>query len=187
MKTFLESFYKTQELLPSTTFNDVLNLKHILVYRSSARPDKSGYESGSHAGTKQQALIRADYMLNDDEQYEKYYLYELVVDIGKVYPTLLEDNGQDHGYDYSLDLSSKCDTAFYKNTGEGDIRNENLSIIIVNPKSVISSKMVGELTKEYLLSIQSKLYENNNNKNSRPLLISTNHSSLQRRRTLCQS
>lgn len=98
-------------------------------------------------------------MLNDDEQYEKYYLYELVVDIGKVYPRLLKDNGQDHGYDYSLDLSNKCDTAFYKNTGEGDVRNENLSIIIVNPKSVISSKMVGELTKDYLLSIQDELYK----------------------------
>jgi len=159
VKTFLESFYNTQELLPTTTFTEVLNLKHILVYRSSARPDKSGYESGSHAGTKQQALIRADYMLNDDEQYEKYYLYELVIDTGKVYPTLLGDNGQDHGYDYSLDLSGKYDTAFYKNTGEGDVRNENLSIIIVNPKSVISNRMVGELTTEYLLSIQGELYK----------------------------
>jgi hypothetical protein len=158
MKTFLETFYNTQELLPNTKLNDLLNLETIKVYRSSAKPNKVGYESGSHAGTKQQALIRADYMVNDEEKYQKYFLYELLIDLGKVYPKLLPDDGSDHGYDYTLDLINKYDTAFYKNTAEGDIRNENLSIIIINPKMIKSNKMVGELTKEYLLSAQNDLY-----------------------------
>jgi len=158
MKTFLETFYNTQELLPTTKFQDLLNLETIKVYRSSAKPNKVGYESGSHAGTKQQALIRADYMVNDEEKYEKYFLYELLIDLGRVYPKLLPDDGSDHGYDYTLNLLDKYDTAFYKNTGEGDIRNENLSIIIINPKSIKSDKMVGELTRDYLLSVQNELY-----------------------------
>jgi hypothetical protein len=147
-----------KELLPNTKFQETLNIDTLKVYRSSAKPNKQAYESGSHAGTKQQALIRADYMVNDEEKYQKYFLYELIIDLGRIYPKLLPDDGSDHGYDYTLDLIDKYDTAFYKNTGEGDIRNENLSIIIINPRSIKSDKMVGELTKEYLLSIQEELY-----------------------------
>jgi len=158
MKTFLESFYNIQELLPNTKFEQLLNLDSLKVFRSSAKSDKQNYESGSHAGTKQQALIRADYMINDEERYNEYFLYELIVDLGRVYPTLLQDDGSDHGYDYTLDLTGKYDTAFYKNTGEGSIKNENLSIIIVNPDSIKSNRIIQTLTKEYLTSIQNNLY-----------------------------
>ena len=154
-----ENFGNNQELLPTTKFSDLQNINTLKVYRSSARENKVGYESGSHAGTKQQALIRADYMVNDEEKYEKYFLYELVIDLGRVYPKLLPDDGTDHGYDYTLDLIDQYDIAFYKNTGEGDIRNENLSIIIINPESIKSDKMVMVLTKEYLLSVQNDLYK----------------------------
>lgn len=156
MKTFYESFF-SKELLPNTKFEEVLNLENLKVYRSSAKPDKTTYESGSHAGTKQQALIRADYMINDEEKYDEYYLYELLVNLGNVYPKLLPDDGSDHGYGFVKDLKN-YDTAFYKNTGEGDIKNENLSIIIINPKSIVSSEMTGVITKEYLTSIQNELY-----------------------------
>jgi len=65
MNNFVDFFYKTIELLPNSKFQDMQNTKTIKVYRSSARPNKNDYVSGSHAGTKQQALIRADYMIND--------------------------------------------------------------------------------------------------------------------------
>ena len=50
------------------------------------------------------------------------------------------------------------DLALYKNTGEGDISQENLSVIIINPSIVISSKVVQTLDPEYLFSIQRELY-----------------------------
>lgn len=157
MRTFLESFYNIQELSPNSKLKDIINLPYLKVYRSSARPNKNDYTSGSHAGTWQQAMIRADYMINDEEKYEKYYLYELIVRIENVYPKLLPDDGSDHGYDYVKDLGN-YDIAFYKNTGEGDIKNENLSIIIINPDIVAQSKMIEEIDGEYLTSIQNELY-----------------------------
>lgn len=157
MRTFLESFYDIQELTPNTKLKDIINLSYIKVFRSSARPNKNDYTSGSHAGTWQQAMIRADYMINDEEKYEKYYLYELILRLGNIYPKLLPDDGSDHGYDYVNDLGN-YDIAFYKNTGEGDIRNENLSVIIINPDIVAQSKMVEEIDGEYLTSIQNELY-----------------------------
>ena len=157
MNSFKDFFYNILELSPNTKFEDVKKAKSLKVFRSSARPNKNDYVAGSHAGTKQQALIRADYMINDEGKYDIYYLYELIVDLGRIYPTLLQDDGSDHGYDYVKDLGN-YDIAFYKNTGEGDIRNENLSIIIINPKIVKSSKIIQQIDGEYLMSIQNELY-----------------------------
>jgi hypothetical protein len=109
-------------------------------------------------GSKLQALIRADYMLNDEEKYEQYYLYEVILDVGKIYPKVHADDGSDHDISYGIDVSNDYDLIAYKNTGEGDIRRENLSLIILNPSNVISNKIVKTLTPEYLLSIQRELY-----------------------------
>lgn len=157
MRTFFETFHNIQELAPNTSFKDAASLEYLKVFRSSARPAKADYTSGSHCGTRQQALIRADYMINDEGKYDKYYLYELIINLGKVYPELLPDDGSDHGYDYVKDLNN-YDVAFYKNTGEGDIRNENLSAIIINPAIVVKSNMIQTLDGEYLSSIQNELY-----------------------------
>jgi hypothetical protein len=157
MKSFLESFYNTKELTANTKFKDIEGVEYLKVFRSSARGDKRDYVSGSHCGTRQQALIRADYMINDEGKYDTYYLYELIIRTGDVYPKLLPDDGSDHGYGYVKDLGD-YDVAFYKNTGEGDIRNENLSVIIINPDVVVQSKMIQTLDGEYLSSIQNELY-----------------------------
>ena len=77
--------------------------------------------------------------------------------MGSVYPKLLPDDGSDHGYGFVKDLD-QYDLAFYKNTGEGDIRNENLSVIIINPDIVAQSKMIRELDGEYLMGMQDELY-----------------------------
>lgn len=157
MRTFLESFHGIQDLEPNSKLKDIIKHPYLRVYRSSARPEKNDYISGSHAGTKQQALIRADYMINDEGRYDTYYLYKLIIRVENVYPELLPDDGTDHGYEFVKDLN-KYDIAFYKNTGEGDIRNENLSVIIINPDSVVESKMIEKIDGAYLDSIQDQLY-----------------------------
>jgi len=81
----------------------------------------------------------------------------LIIDLGKIYPKLLQDDGSDHGHDYVNDFGG-YDIAFYKNTDESDVRNENLSIIIINPDSVFKSEMIKEIDSEYLTSIQIDLY-----------------------------
>ena len=157
MRTLLESFYDIQELSPTTKLKDITGMEYIKVFRSSARPSKNDYQTGSHCGTLQQALIRADYMINDEGKYKKYYLYELVLRMGSVFPKLLPDDGSDHGYGFVKGLD-QYDLAFYKNTGEGDIRNENLSVIIINPEIVVQTKMGRELDGEYLAGMQDELY-----------------------------
>ena len=148
----------TGELTPDTTFEELSKMGTIRTYRSSAKNDKTSYQSGSHVGSKLQALIRADYMLNDEEKYDEYYLYEVILDVGKIYPKVHADDGSDHDISYGIDVSNDYDLIAYKNTGEGDIRRENLSLIILNPSNVISNKIVKTLTPEYLLSIQRELY-----------------------------
>lgn len=157
MKSFLESFYNTHELTADTKFKDISGVEYLKVFRSSARSEKRDYTKGSHCGTLQQALIRADYMINDEGKYDKYYLYELVIKVGDIYPKILPDDGSDHGYDYVEGLGD-YDLAFYKNTGEGDIKKENLSVIIIDPDIVVQSKMIKILDGEYLSSIQDELY-----------------------------
>jgi hypothetical protein len=157
MQSFLESFYNIQELTADAKFKDIRGVKYLKVFRSSARGEKRDYVAGSHCGTLQQALIRADYMINDEGKYDKYYLYELVIRVGDIYPKILPDDGSDHGYDYVEGLGD-YDLAFYKNTGEGDIKKENLSVIIIDPDIVMQSKMIKILDGEYLSSIQDELY-----------------------------
>lgn len=164
MKNFL-TFYNLliessniNELLPTTTFESLKRLDKIKVYRASARKNKTTYNPGDHAGTEQQALIRADYMVNDEERYDQYYLYELEIKLSRIYPVLESENGQDHGNDHYKHLVKDYDLVIYKNMGEGNIKNPNLSIIILNPRIIISSKFVKTLTSDYLTSIQDELY-----------------------------
>jgi hypothetical protein len=157
MKTFLESFYNTVELLPTTTFDEARNAGALKAYHSSMHKSNAGYRSGSHAGSKKQALIRADYMVNDEEKFDEYYLYELILKVENVYPELLPDDGSDHGYDYVAGMRD-YELVFYKNTGEGSVDDENLSVIIIDPSVVIESRMIKVLTKDELLEMQDYLY-----------------------------
>ena len=162
-KYYQESLSKVPEtifgnLSPLTTYSQIKNWKKVKAYRSSARPNKTSYESGSHAGTLQQALIRADYFLNDEETHDKYYLYELEIDLGRIYPQLENDEGENHGNNYYKNIARKYDTVIYKNTGEGNINDPNLSLVILNPSNIVSSKRIKTLTPEYLKSLESYLY-----------------------------
>jgi len=145
-------------LLPNTSFESIQKLDKIKVYRSSARMNKTSYESGIHVGSKQQALIRADYMINDEGSHMRYYLYELEIKLDRIWPMLETDDGQNHGNEYYSDISKDYDIVIYKNTGEGNIKNHNLSIVVLNPDIIISSKVVKTLTGSYLDSIQDELY-----------------------------
>ena len=164
MKKFLTRYnlltesLNMNELLPNTSFESIQNLDKIKVYRSSARMNKTSYNSGIHAGTKQQALIRADYMINDEGSHSRYYLYELEIKLDRVWPILETDDGQNHGNDYYKDISKDYDIVIYKNTGEGNIKNHNLSIVVLNSNVITSNKVVKTLTGGYLDSIQDELY-----------------------------
>ena len=164
MKKFLTRYNLLTEsltmdtLLPNTSFESIQKLDKIKVYRSSARMNKTSYESGIHVGSKQQALIRADYMINDEGSHMRYYLYELEIKLDRIWPMLETDDGQNHGNEYYSDISKDYDIVIYKNTGEGNIKNHNLSIVVLNPDIIISSKVVKTLTGSYLDSIQDELY-----------------------------
>jgi hypothetical protein len=152
-----ESSFSQIELTPYTTFDEIRNAKTIKTYRSSAR-NNSTYRFGYHVGSKKQALIRADFMLNDEEKYNEYFLFELMLNVNRVYPELEMDDGSDHGASYGKDLKDNYDIIVYKNTGEGTIEDENLSLIILNPDVIISTQLVKTLTPEYLFSLHDKLY-----------------------------
>jgi len=147
-----------QELTCKTDFETLVTLGKIKVYRSSAKLNKTIYNSGSHFGTKQQALIRADYMVNDEGSHYRYYLYEITLKLGKIWPMLEEDDGYNHGSDYFSEIAEKYDTVIYKNIGEGNKSDNNLSIVSLNPKNITSSKMIKKLSCTYLSSVQNELY-----------------------------
>jgi hypothetical protein len=153
----LESFYNTIELVPSMTFDEARNAGSLKAYHSSMHKSNAGYRVGSHVGSKKQALIRADYMVNDEEKFDEYYLYELILKVEKVYPELLPDDGSDHGYDYVSGMQD-YELAFYKNTGEGSVNDENLSVIIIDPSVIVESRMIKVLTRDELLKMQDYLY-----------------------------
>lgn len=146
------------ELINTTDFETVINQSEIKVYRSSAKFDKDKYVSGSHVGSKQQALIRADYMVNDECSHYRYYLYEMVLKLGKVWPMLEYDDGLNHGNDFFSEIADKYDTVIYKNSGEGNKNDNNLSLVVLNPQNIKYNKMIKQLTKNYLMSIQDELY-----------------------------
>lgn len=120
--------------------------------------NKTSYDSGVHVGSKQQALIRADYMVNDEGSHMRYYLYELELKLSRIWPMVEKDKGDNHGNDYYNDIAKDFDIVVYKNTGEGNIENNNLSLIILNPDNIIYSKRVKTLNCSYLDSIQNELY-----------------------------
>jgi hypothetical protein len=152
---FFETF-QPLTLYPYTDFYTLKGAETLKLYRASAKPSMT-FRSGMHCGTLQQALIRADYMVNDEEKYEEYYLYEIVYKMGSVYPELVPDDGTDHTEDVHHYIEKGYDTLVYKNTGEGDIKNNNLSIIILNHSNIRDSNKT-TLTKEYLQSIRDILY-----------------------------
>jgi hypothetical protein len=161
VKIFNQSYFLIKEyfnLSENSKFDELKNKNIIKVYRSSAERDKFKYNTGIHAGSKKQALIRADLKVNDDEECDKSYLYEIIYKLGKVYPSLIDDDGSNHDIDFSTYIEMGYDSLIYKNTGEGNIKDENLSIIILNLENILSNQMIQELDSEYLLSIRDKLY-----------------------------
>lgn len=134
----------------NTTKQELLNNKNIKVYHScsfegdffsriNSKPHKN-----IHVGSLFQAIWRADYKVNDNEDYNTSYVYELNINPDKVYPNLIKDEG------YNVDQSEEdkykkdWDILIYKNTGEGYTKDENLSIIILNKNIIKSAKLHSE-------------------------------------------
>ena len=145
------------ELTPTTTMDDIINSEQLICYHSSDKLNLS-INSQIHVGSKDQAMRRADYKVNDNEEFELYYLHKLIISPSRIYPKLIDDDGGDHESDIHSELSKDYDVVIYKNVGEGLSKKYiNLSLIILNPPIIKSIKMIevldGELLDDYVNSL----------------------------------
>lgn len=128
----------------TTTKTELLNSNKIKVYHScSFKGDffsriKNKPEKNIHAGSLFQAIWRADFKVNDNQDYNISYVYELILEPTKIYPDLILDEGYNVDQSEEDKYKKNWDILIYKNTGEGYIKDENLSIIILN-KDIIKS------------------------------------------------
>jgi hypothetical protein len=104
--------------------------------RIKNRPDKN-----IHAGSFFQAAWRADYKVNDNEDYPVAYIYELVLSPKKIYSELIPDSGYDVEQSEEDKFKPEYDLLVYHNTGEGYSHENNLSVIILDPKIIKSVKL----------------------------------------------
>ena len=130
------------------------------VYRSSAVKTVDSlweaFQSSNkniHAGSFIQAIWRADYKINDEEEYDKAYVYEITFKLGKIYPELIHDSGYDVDQVNEDKYKPQYDTLLYHNTGEGFSDRENLSVIILNKNNIekieLHSAWTSDTLKDY--------------------------------------
>jgi hypothetical protein len=115
--------------------------------RINNRPDKN-----IHAGSFFQAAWRADYKVNDNEDYPVAYIYELVLAPKKICPELLPDSGYDVDQSEEDKFKPEYDLLVYHNTGEGYSHENNLSVIILDPKIIKSVKLYRSMNGEQITS-----------------------------------
>ena len=149
--TLLENIHPSMELMPDTTFEEIKEAGSIICYHSSDKEDLNPVRDGIHLGTKDQAVWRADYMVNDDQLFDEYNLHKVLLNVGRVYPDLIEDPGTDHGEEYKSELSAEYDTLVYINKAEGDSsKHLNLSLIALNTSNIKAVKFDSVLTSDAL-------------------------------------
>jgi hypothetical protein len=133
-----------------TQISEILNNKKIIVYHSCSfkgnlfsrlaiKPNKN-----IHTGSLFQTLWRADYKVNDNEDYLVSYVYEIIIETNKIYPNLIKDEGYNVNQSEEDKYKKDWDILIYKNTGEGFVKDENLSIIILNKNIIKSAKLHSE-------------------------------------------
>ena len=159
---------KTEVLIlgEQTTLKEIQQAKFLKVYRSSSSPDDSIKRSQQHAdknmhvGSYIQALDRADYKINDQEEYTTGYLHEIIIRINKLYPTLIVDHGYNVNQSEEDQYKLNWDILVYKNTGEGNVHTQNLSLIILNRDLIVSSRLHSKWTGDKLTRyFAKKLYD----------------------------
>lgn len=134
--TLLENI-NSSILTEYTTFKDILNLQRITCYHSTALDNlslKTIKDTPMHIGSKLQADFRADFYMCDNEDYDVFYLYKIIVVLKNVYPELVIDDGYNANLDLELQYKNKgYNFIVYKNVGEGNVKHQNLSLVALAP------------------------------------------------------
>ena len=127
-------------LTSDTHFEQLLEAEVITAYHSSGYPGLVPYPN-IHCGDIKQALYRADFKMNDEELYDESYIYELEISSKGLPKELILDQG--HKQDLSFEDFFKKDynVLCYKNTAEGDVNKNNLSLIVLNTNNILSMKI----------------------------------------------
>lgn len=112
----------------------------------------------THAGSKLQALWRADYKVRDEKSYGISYLYELHLHNYRLYPYIISDDGGNMNTADENIFKPKWDLLLYKNTGEGFVYDENLSVVILNPDIIKSAKLINSYNETDLDKLEDAGY-----------------------------
>jgi hypothetical protein len=130
------------DLTADVSFTALQNISYINAYKAVNSPNQNftpvadfkGY--ASHFGSLMQAQERFELMEEDD-----WYIYKYTIDLQKLYPTLLEDDGGSFNHKNNLHLKHARDKGYtvvaYHNTAEGDTEAENLSFVILDKISIL--------------------------------------------------
>ena len=127
----------------NTTLEQIKNTDTLKVYHSCSTENlaerfKASPNKNIHAGTLYQALDRADYKINDEELYDTAYIHEITINLNGLYPKLVKDDGENANSDMENRYKIYWNVLVYKNVGEGRIKDQNLSVIILNKKNILS-------------------------------------------------
>ena len=142
----------------NTFFNEIKNSSRLTVYHSCSVPNlnkrfKNNPDKNIHAGTLYQAICRADYKVNDEELYDEICIHEIDISLEGLYPKMVIDDGENANSIKEDKFKPKWNLLVYKNVGEGDIRDNNLSVIILNKSNILSVKLYGFFNGEELESM----------------------------------
>lgn len=130
----------------NTKFEDLKNLDTINVFHSCSTDNlikrfEDNPDKNIHAGTLYQAIDRADYKINDEELYHTAYIYEITVSLNGLKEELVIDDGERANSDFEDTFKKDYNILAYKNVGEGNVKYENLSLIILNKCNILSIKL----------------------------------------------
>lgn len=125
----------------NTSFDDIKKSDKLIVYHSCSVRDlrdrfSKNKDKNIHAGTLLQAMHRADFKINDECLYDKAYIHEIHLNLEGLCPKLTKDDGCNSNVLLEDSFKSKWNILCYKNVSEGYIRENNLSVIILNKDNI---------------------------------------------------
>lgn len=139
----------------NTRFEDIKRRDIIKVYHSCSVLDiekrfREYPDINIHVGSLYQALDRADYKLNDQDLYDVAYIHELEISLNGLFDHLIEDDGGSANSEEENKYKDRYNLLAYKNIAEGNRRDENLSLIILNKKNILNTRINFKLDREEL-------------------------------------
>lgn len=132
----------------TVSFNEIKQSRYITAYHATNISsnlkqfiEKSKIDRNLHVGSFLQAVDRADYKVNDEEEFDSAFIHEVIISKKRLCPVLVDDNEDDANVFYENSFKSKYDLLVYKNRVEGLVRERNLSLIVLNPKIIVQTRI----------------------------------------------